>query len=158
MRTFIHYGHNHFNPSKWVEIQNISNSTKPRGGLWACDELSKSNWKTFTQDADYGVDSYDEWFSFSLKPESKLLTISSLLDVEGLPTLEHTSKYASDDDVYLDFEALAKQYDVVEILASKDDLYFAFYGWDIDSILVMNKDVIQEINFGSDDYDNYYDD
>jgi hypothetical protein len=46
----------------------------------------------------------------------------------------------------LDFEKLARDYDAVEILAGSNvDLYYAFYGWDCDSILIMNPYVIKEI-------------
>ena len=46
---------------------------------------------------------------------------------------------------FLDFEKLSKSYDVIEVNISADrDLYWELYGWDCDSILVMNPSVIVE--------------
>ena len=48
------------------------------------------------------------------------------------------------DMVYLDFEAIALKYDAIEVNISNDwKLYDALYGWDCDSILVMNKKIIE---------------
>ena len=46
----------------------------------------------------------------------------------------------------IDFEALAREYDVLECSLSKyPSLYWSLYGWDCDSILVMNPNVIVEV-------------
>ncbi|MFR3519297.1 MAG: hypothetical protein ACLTT4_12785 [Coprobacillus cateniformis] len=46
----------------------------------------------------------------------------------------------------LDFEELKRQYDAIEVNISNDyGLYWKLYGWDCDSILVMNSDVVVEI-------------
>ena len=46
-----------------------------------------------------------------------------------------------------DFEKmLADGWDAIEFRLSEDsELYWALYGWDCDSILVMNPDVVEEI-------------
>jgi len=44
----------------------------------------------------------------------------------------------------LDFEKLAGIYDAIDVSISNDpELHFALYGWDCDSILIMNPDIIQ---------------
>lgn len=54
--------------------------------------------------------------------------------------------------VVLDFEKLAKEYDGIEVLMSEEDkldleigkgLYWELYGWDCDSLLVFNKDIVE---------------
>ena len=46
----------------------------------------------------------------------------------------------------LDFEKLSKEYDAIEVFISKDEqLYWDLYGWDCDSILIMNSDIIEEV-------------
>ena len=46
-------------------------------------------------------------------------------------------------DLTIDFEKLASRYDAIEVLISKDGrLYSALYGWDCDSILILNPNVI----------------
>ena len=44
----------------------------------------------------------------------------------------------------IDFESLSKSYDAIELHLSdsEDNLYMMLYGWDCDSILIMNPDVI----------------
>ena len=45
----------------------------------------------------------------------------------------------------LDFEKLAQEYDAIEVLISGDPgLYYELYGWDCDSILIMNPEIIIE--------------
>ena len=44
----------------------------------------------------------------------------------------------------LDFEELKKEYDAIEVIIS-DGLYYALYGWDCDSILILNKDIVEEL-------------
>ena len=47
--------------------------------------------------------------------------------------------------IVLDFEKLSHKYDAIEVnISSDDELYYKLYGWDCDSILVMNPDVVQE--------------
>ena len=49
-------------------------------------------------------------------------------------------------------EELAKEYDGIEVLMSEEDnldlaigegLYWELYGWDCDSLLVFNKDIVE---------------
>lgn len=51
--------------------------------------------------------------------------------------------------MHIDFEALMKDYDAVEVHLSEDStcgyddgLYWKMYAWDCDSILIMNPDVV----------------
>ena len=51
----------------------------------------------------------------------------------------------------LDFELLTYEYDAIELHLSEDNsrgdfmecLYWVLYGWDCDSILIMNPDVVE---------------
>ena len=70
-----------------------------------------------------------------------------IVNKEDLETLK---KYASEEtqravfveSVYLDFEQMkASGIDAFEVSLSYK-MYYMFYGWDVSSILVMNKDVI----------------
>lgn len=60
--------------------------------------------------------------------------------------VEFRSKYAINDigiklALGYDFERIAKEYDVIDFKIG--ELYMALYGWDVDSIVVLNPDVIK---------------
>ena len=84
-------------------------------------------------------------FKFKLKDESKVYVIDSLLDLVKCPmTLEIVS-----DEFSINFEKMAQKYDAIfltekgeaETRHSKPTLY----GWDCESIIIMNKDIIKVI-------------
>ena len=46
----------------------------------------------------------------------------------------------------LDFEKLAETYDAIEVSISDDfELYYQLYGWDCNSIVIMNPKIIVEL-------------
>ena len=56
------------------------------------------------------------------------------------------NRYGMSSWAILDFEKIYQKYDAVEINISSDYmLYYFLYGWDCDSVLVMNPDVIKEM-------------
>ena len=128
MERYIHYGSTQFEPSKVGEIENEC-FTKPSGGFWASPVNAVYGWKEWNEDE-----------HFTLKPEAKILKINTVEDLEGLPTLgELYNRYL------LDFEKIKNElgYDAIEVMAgSGKGLYYALYGWDCDSILIMNPDIV----------------
>lgn len=71
-----------------------------------------------------------------MKEDTKILTINSNEQLKELPKQDNNLNglYCN-----LDFEKLSKEYDAIEVFISEDrDLYFSLYGWDCDSIVVMN--------------------
>ena len=85
--------------------------------------------------------SVDNSFTFTLKDGAKVLEINSVKELKEVP------KIKDDDGVtytMIDFEKLSESYDAIEVNISSDhNLYFSLYGWDCDSILIMNPDIIQ---------------
>ena len=78
-----------------------------------------------------------------MKEGSKVLTIDNAKMLSGLPQQESIYKFLS---VFLDFEKIKEEYDAIEVLISSDhQLYYDLYGWDCDSLLVLNKECIEEI-------------
>ena len=142
-KTYIHYGHDHFYKSLFSPIKNIHSLTKPIGGLWASDVDAMCGWKDWCDDNEFSECEEDNKFKFTLV-DAKILTINSSNDLENLPKGEN--KYGMSSLVILDFEKISQEYDAIEVNISSDGmLYYRLYGWDCDSILVMNPDVIQEI-------------
>lgn len=138
--NYIHYGHNNFDITKFDKIANIPAFTKPFGGLWGCRVDSENDWKKCCEELELKRN-VDEYFIFSLKESSKILTIDRCEKLLDLPR----AKDGINLTIYtvLDFEELSKEYDAIEILISEDGyLYRELYGWDCDSILVMNPHVV----------------
>lgn len=137
---YIHYGHDKFEPILFNAITNVPMFTKPKGGLWGSRKDSEYGWKECCKDLDIDIN-LESSFEFSLKPDARLLTIDSCEKLLGLSKFQIKSTFLRNS--FLDFEKIAQEYDAIEVLISEDaDLYYELYGWDCDSILIMNPDVI----------------
>lgn len=139
MMKYIHYGNNEFDVNLFKEIKNREMFVKPHGGLWACGKHYEYNWKSWCKNNDFYMNTMMLSFEFELKKDSNILIIDNYTQLYKLPNLFNLG-----DSFHLDFEALSKNYDAIELLISKDydNLYWKMYGWDCDSILIMNKEVI----------------
>lgn len=136
---YRHYGSDHFDKTLFNPITNVMGN-KPHGGLWACDK-EQNPWYTFCKMNDFKLQSLDTYFDFKLKPDAKILVIDHDKVSKFLPTVYNDLL----DEYFLDFEYLAKNYDVI-IYNMGYSLHPDFYGWDVNSILVMNPNVIEEVD------------
>lgn len=144
-KKYIHWGSKSFRYSDFEKIRNRQfGNTKPRGGLWASPVDAAFGWKDWCEVEDFRSYGSDTCFKFTLREGSKVLLIDNDDNLVDLP------KYVGPDFshtmwVSLDFEELMRQgYDAVELNLSADHrLYYSLYGWDCDSILVMNPDVVE---------------
>lgn len=124
-------------------LNQLKNRTlpKPFGGLWASRVNAKWGWKDWCESEEFRECNKNNSFSFVISDVAKILQINSVKDIENLPLISKNSSW-----ICLDFEELSRDYDAIEVNISEDEmLYWNLYGWDCDSILVMNPDVIQEI-------------
>ena len=141
MSRYIHYGSAKFDKSKFKSIENIQFFNKPNGGLWGCEVGTKFGWKEFCELENIDWVNLSDSFEFELTPEARVLRLHNLDDY-----VEFRSKYAINDigiklALGYDFERIAKEYDVIDFKVG--ELYMALYGWDVDSIVVLNPDVIK---------------
>ena len=150
MRQYIHYGKtiSEFDKSLVGPIKNIDHWTKPDGGFWASSVDAEYGWKEWCYDNDFCRPCDDtNSFKFILTDTAKILHIYSIDDINGLP-VKSISKGWFTDTMNLDFEKLCEEYDAIELHLSGNhfnELYYALYGWDCDSILIMNPDIIVPI-------------
>ena len=156
-KIYIHYGHKNFDRDLFTEIKNRDYFVKPHGGLWASRINAEYGWKQLVTDNEFFTGKYrdDNCFKFKLKDGARLLVITNDDQLDTLPQ-QHTPHSNLVFTTCLDFEKLKEEYDAIEVLIYEDKseiqdnfvdgLYNKLYGWDCDSILVMNKDVIQEID------------
>lgn len=148
MKTYIHYGSKVYDPSRFKEIKNRWcpwNKPQHGTGLWASAVDAEYDWKDWCEDNNFGECIDDESFRFTLKDDTKVFTVKCEEDAKRL--LSKTGKfYAYSASLFdgIDFEKLRDfGYDALEIFAgSNRTIYDLFYGWDCDSILILNKDVI----------------
>lgn len=142
-RVYVHEGANTFVRSNFVPIKNSPDWIKPQGGLWASPEDAHFGWHDWkiANHYDYGS---SEKFRFTLSPDAKLLVIDNVNQLMDLPH-QHTSlSEITSFGRILDFEKLAQLYDAMLVYISEDDeLHWQLYGWDCDSLLVFNPDVIE---------------
>jgi len=135
-------------------LNNIDGSfmNKPSKGLWGCRD---NGWKEWCEENDFGYDSH--YFEWTLKPESKLYTVSNKNDFIYL--LKNYQLEESDGNVFIDYSKLAKDYDAIELTKNGNmDLHYgietddpelqdpkyrialtmAMNTWDVPSICVFN--------------------
>lgn len=142
---FIHIGHKEFDNELWKEVKN-RNFCKPIGGLWASRINAKFGWKDWCKENNFDGCSINQSFSFRLANDARLLIIDSVEQLKELPKNDNMMEYESAGSCYLDFEKLKDKYDAIEVNISNDNrLHFALYGWDCDSILILNKNIIKMI-------------
>jgi hypothetical protein len=142
---YIHYGHDHFDIDLFESIKNRNIFSKPYGGFWASGKHYDYPWSKWCKDENYTYKNQFLFFEFDLIKDAKILTINECKQLKKLPKNKETiTIFKSEFNIrYLDFEKLSLKYDAIEVLISKDrDLYFSLYGWDCDSILIMNPKII----------------
>ena len=142
-KKYKHYGNTCFIPALVRPIKNIPDYTKPHGGIWASPVDAEFGWKDWCKEEHFRECREDNSFCFTLAENAKVAVIDSIVALDGLPRQECDIKMWT----VLDFEKMVQMgYDAIEFVLSSDyRLYMALYGWDCDSILVMNPEVIREV-------------
>lgn len=147
-KIYVHDGHSNFDINLFKHISCRENFNKPLGGLWASPVDSSYTWEQWCLDNNFnytiGEDKYfqGEQFRFKLKDNARLLSITSAKQLDELPQIKND--LTSNIYKILDFKKLEEEYDAIEVLISMDhQLYWDLYGWDVDSIVVMNPDIIE---------------
>lgn len=142
-RVFVHYGHKKFDKDIYVPVKNIPGRNKPIGGLWSSPD-DGYGWREWNKSEMYSECSEDNCFRFTISPSANVLTIKSKADVLKLPNI--LFKSSEDDDIVhvdVDFENLVKRgIDAIDFHIN-DETYYALYGWDCDTLFVMNPDIIE---------------
>lgn len=132
-------------------VRNADLWNKPAGGFW----LSvNEGWEAWCEAEE------PEWaegprFKATLSKNARILEIRGKADLQGLPINPAMADANNWDlslghwgEVYLDFETLAKEYDGVAVMVQSgnwDELYYLMYGWDCDSLVVFNPEVIENL-------------
>jgi len=138
--TYVHYGSQKYDPEIFQPIRNINSFSKPHGGLWASRDNAEYGWRDWCKDNDYGTIVEENSFRFIVSDTANILYLKTENDLLNLP-LQRDSRPAY-QWYFPDFEKLlADGIDAVEVI-DIDQLYYPLYGWDCESIVVMNPDII----------------
>lgn len=146
MTKYIHYGATSFQLDKFQPIKNQEwGAVKPTGGIWASPIDAEWGWKQWCVSEEFRINKLSTSFEFYLDDNARVCHIKSVDDLRKLPRLQ-----GLDSTLYcIDFEKAMVKYDAIELHLSDeinddylDGLYFRLYGWDCDSILIMNPNII----------------
>lgn len=149
---YIHYGATEFIPTKGFPIKNLEHFMKPKGGLWASRKNASFGWKDWCEQEDFRHCDMENSFEFTFTNQAKIVTISTVQQLHNLPQMEDGGLswcYS------IDFEkCLHLGIDAIELCwygneyrdVAFGDLYNELYGWDCDSIVVLNPDAIKQID------------
>ena len=147
-RVYIHYGADHFDKKLFnIPKGGYYGINKPTGGLWGSPVDSNWTWKDWCEGERYHLERLKKSFRFTLANGSKVFHIRTANDIEKLPI----AKYPESDFIsigwYYDWNKIISKYDAVELHISNDYALFhdLFYCWDVDSIVVLNPDIIREV-------------
>ena len=141
---FIHYGHDRFDKSLFTPPTNYPfTMTKPEGGLWASPVDAPYGWKDWCRENNFRWCDETNSFRFRLKDGSNVIRLERTADLEQIPRRNEpdwfTTWFAPD------FEELVKRGVDAIWLTNSNALYWQLYGWDCDSILILNPDIVEEI-------------
>lgn len=155
-QVYIHYGATQFDPTKKFPIKNAECFPKPNGGLWASRINATFGWKNWCKEEDFRECVESNSFKFMFKDTANIYIISTVDTLKDLPMISpFPYRMMLSGAYYIDFEAcFAKGIDAIELCwygneysdVASGDLYSALYGWDCDSILVLNPESISLID------------
>lgn len=151
MALYIHYGSANFNPRYFTQVTNRDElRVKPHGGLWASRVDAKFGWRNWCEGEDWAERLGNSHFRFLITPAAKVFHLYTSKDLDHLP---YRNDCSDRWEFYPDFEQMVKDgWDAIELHLSSTDknwdsdgLYWRLYGWDCDSILIMNPKIISPL-------------
>lgn len=160
--TFIHYGTEKLKKGLFKSIKNRRCWNKPRGGIWASPLNSNHSWRKFCLDENFNIGTLKKHILFKISSNSKIYIINSYLDLINLRKYFIHNTDIIFNEITIDYEKMMKdgydgiyltengEYDTrfppcgrydCSLMGGKLDLY----GWDCESIVVFNKDIIRRV-------------
>ena len=147
MKTYIHFGTNHFDKSFFKPItQRLP--TKPDGGFWGSPIDGKYTWEKWNIDNDYNdVSENSPKIYFTLISSARVLTINNEESFQQFDKKYKLPKTEFDLFDRYNWKQIANDYDAMEIsISDYPALYMKLYTWDCDSICVFNPNVIIQVD------------
>lgn len=151
---YIHYGSEHFDKDRFVAIKNSKHmciKPSPDTGMWGSPIESRNGWYQWSVGNDFRTYKLNTSFEFVLKPGSNVLCIFNDDDLERIKKSDLLNDRVADswlqkETTCIDFEkCLERGIDAIEVHVNSEMIYFELYGWDCDSILILNPDCVEEV-------------
>ncbi len=144
----IHYGNNSYDPSLVGSIINRE-WVKPDGGLWTSPVDVEYGWDMWCEQQHYADCRIDNSFRLKFNAGTKIAIINSFSHLFALPKIMVPRPFVG-MKYYLDFELLAQHIDAIWLTdtgqwATRNTKPMNLYGWDCESILIMNPDCCYQI-------------
>lgn len=141
-KEYAHYGcsSEEYNIDKFEKVKNLPCSTKPFGGFWA-SPTKKSLCRKFY---------------FCLSVDAHVFRIENMDDYNALPKIDTENDGIERKAEFIDFEECMRQgIDAIEYVYSivhrneniRDEMDIKMQGWDGDTILIMNPNIILKESF-----------
>lgn len=151
--SYVHYGDVSFVREKFEPIVNRDFSNKPDGGLWASSCEAKNSWCSWCEENDFRRANTDKHFYFNIADTANVLRIESLEDCRELilqPVGYLHEEYKDSNYNVIDYRACMKRgidaieykYDIASQSEDFEEIDTIMWGWDCDSILILNPDII----------------
>ena len=165
---YIHYGASEFDPNIGFPIKNIPGGhVKPIGGFWACQVDSEDDWEDWCGRERFPFDD-SKSIKFKLTPNANVVYLRTYKDLKQLPEVTPYYLPMSRCKIHylIDFEKCVEQgidaielqyfgYDWVQTKEEEDDgeeyiwgnkqLGQILNGWDCDSIVILNPNIVEVI-------------
>ena len=148
---YIHYGSSSFDLNKFGAVKNCAepwNKPDPHTCLWASPIDSENSWIQWCKDNLFRLDELMSSFIFELKPDTTILNIRNDDELQQALDYGLLHNRASEfmgplPDYYMDFEKLTSEgFDAIEVYIYSPRIYWGLYGWDCDSLLVLNPNCV----------------
>ena len=144
----ITFGMTYFDKKKFMPIKN-RHFVKPWGGFWTAPLLTQqenySAWAQWCSTNDFHVERLANAIVFNMSDSARICRIDSLQDLGALPMQSNFGITYTPD-----FERIAQEYDAI-YLTSKGEREtrwtrpYNLYGWDCESVLILNPDIVTEV-------------
>lgn len=139
----VTYGFSHFDRSLWTPIQNSYTKPKHGGGFWGCP-VETDEWRDWCICEEFNTNSLH--FNIIYNYVGNTFIIDSLGHMMLLPwVIDDTKQYRH---AYIDFELMVAAGIDGVFLTSRGQCETRhthpenLYGWDVESVLIMNQDSI----------------
>jgi len=110
---------------------------KPPYGLWASAVDSEFGWREWCEGEGFKIESFNKSFEFELAENANILRVEHYSDIKDYASIVQVSIIP----LYkIDYKRMMKDYDGLELI--NFGLNEVFYGWECESIIIWNPDVI----------------